>query len=347
MYGAKKAYPYIQKALAYQPSPFLSSGTRRPAGSFHRSRGQKRPRSNATRRSGKRFKGRKGYKRVSKRFALSIARGLTAPNFYVWNQGIRISQTAGKQAWFCPGADTSTNGLDFLCGTFDLGAIGGKVSSNWNTRSQQFFLENAEQVVHFTNQGSAPIQLERYNCVCRKDLQDVIFGSDDTNQPFSVALAQWSATQNFITTGDLTSLGVDLFQIRGFVDHFKVLSKKLIQLGPGESISMKLRCGQGRKITSTYEGDDLGKLVATAGLTYLQVFKVYGLPSNDSTTKTSATVTSGQVQLDYIMTRRYTYTFVQDIESDMFGVNNLPASFAVAQDVMNEDTAAPGAWTNA
>lgn len=336
------AYPYVKKALAYQPSPFLGSGKsyRGSPGSFHRFPANKRKRTAGSGGSRKRFKGRKGHK-VSRRFAEKVALGLAAPNFYVWNQGTRAAANPGTQLWLAPGAMDAAHFSPF-CGAYDLASIGVNLDGNWRSYNQQFFLESAQQIVDVTNQGNAPVILERYNIVLRKDLPVNLLGasiSADTFQTFMAAV--YTRDKGTGGTGGLSSniVGLDLYQYPTFTEYFKVLSKKRIQLGPGEVQTFTLHKRNVRRIKSTYEGDDTD-LIGAKGLGMFTVFGARGAPSNDSTTKTSATTTSNSLALDFVTSRRYTYTWIQDINNDMYGVNNLPNTFAINASIMNEDTGA-------
>lgn len=178
--------------------------------------------------------------------------------------------------------------------------------------------------------------------MCRKDLGDYLLSTliNSNTETFSQLVSSAALEYSAGASTDSTTLGWDLFQAPWFNEHFKFVSKKRIQLGPGEVTTCTLRRVAPRIIRSDYEGDQNAAL-GVKGLCWIQCFKVHGAPANDATTKTSATVTSANVALDYTVQRRYTYTYVSDVQNTVGGmINNLPASFAVNQSSMNEDTGA-------
>lgn len=321
-----------------QPSnPKYLKGPGNP-GSFHRQPTSKRSRSYKG--SGYSSKGRRGNKRrkISKKFAANLARALTTPNYYIINNGVRYTVGAGIQGWFCPGWDSTTPTP--LCGCNDLNAIGANVKAGFSTSYQKYYLKSAKQTVELTNQGNGIIFIDKYNMIFRKDSPIRL------NSAAITTFTGWMSTifseatvSSGVTNGTVNTLGLTLYQMPEFTRFVKILGMKTIQLGPGEAHRCTLGYTGDREINSDYEAD-FGDMMGAKGLARMTVLCIRGAPQNDSTTKTSATVASGQCVVDAIITRRYTYEWVDDTRTDMYGTNNIPTSFAVNESIMNEDTGA-------
>jgi len=77
---------------------------------------------------------------------------------------------------------------------------------------------------------------------------------------------------------------------------------------------------------------------AFKGTTVNCFIKHVGTPYNDSVTNTS--VSSGQVNLDVIWTKTNQYRVINHEYYDYLRTNNIASSFAVAEEIMNDESGA-------
>lgn len=140
-------------------------------------------------------------------------------------------------------------------------------------RNRKVFIKSMVLDIHMVNSGTTTVELDVYQVVMRRDWpanqrMDQMYIDSYNEQP---AAAGYSRT--------LTTPGVTPFQNSNFCEHFKILSKRTIQLGAGQVTSLQLRIGRPR----AFEGKVLERYTAgIPGYTKGYLFVYKGAPRNNA-----------------------------------------------------------------
>lgn len=250
------------------------------------------------------FYGKRKYPR-----AMRGLRKALSNNYYVQNQATRFTVGVGKQ-------DATT--LFGMFGNGDLTTIGSRVSSNATAR---FLASACSGEVMITNQDQGNCRLTIYDIIARRDL------------PSSKAPDQvWKAS--YLDEGsantDYQIVGTTPFSSDVFTQLYKVVKVTHVILAQGMCHSHRVYYHPNRIVDKEYLATETG---AYKGLSCFTMIVASGLPYNDSTTKTS--VSTGSVALDCVIRLQYKYTWLSDNTTSYYVSNNLPASFAVGESVMD------------
>lgn len=236
-------------------------------------------------------------------------------NYYVWNGSARLTGTPGAQA---PAV------LQSLFHYTDLNAISQKVNSN---QTNKVLFQSVSSEALLTNQDTGNVNVVLYDIIARRDL------STQTNLATPLAAWQNSYSDEGGSNANYSVIGATPFSSDLFTQFFKVVKVTHITLGQGQSHTHRIKYTPNRLVD--------GELINynTNGLKQLTCFTMavaYGMPYNDSTTKSQ--VSTGATAIDFVVRKQYQYTWQQDLDTTFSVSNNLVTSFTVGEDIMNEAT---------
>lgn len=251
---------------------------------------------------------------------------MLAPRFTIINNAFRTNTGVGVQNAVQANIGFSTYDLNNIDPAPLVAGIANK-----------FIAESCKMKTYFTNQSNQNIFVDIYDLVYRRDY---IPGQDCTYHWKHGDSDQGAATA-------WQTIGSTPFQSEFFTAYHKVLKVTRTNLAQGESHEHVKTVKLNKMITQEISGNaltaqDLGGL---KGWTHCTMLVYWGAPYNDVTTKT--VVSTGDVSMDVISSKEYKYTYLQNAYTRISNLNALPAVFAAAEDIMNEDTGAAVAPVNA
>lgn len=234
------------------------------------------------------------------------------PNFYYVNSSGRITATVGKQT------------AQYITQTFNSVDINAQVIQipNYNSTSK-ILLDSCGYEMYITNANQGVCKLYIYDFISRKD----------TNQ---VPSTLWSTGQNDQGQGtnSIYNVGMTPFSSPLFCQAFKVIKITKVILVGGYSHLHKISHSCNRQISYEYTNGNLSNATQFRGITVGSMIVAHGMPANDATTKTQ--VSTGEVALDYVWKKTYTYKYLEDAKSSVnVATNNIPAVFAVSESIIS------------
>lgn len=231
-------------------------------------------------------------------------------NYQVINNSGRITTTAGTQLF---------NGILTMFSTSDLNGFATNISAN---KTNKFIAMTCSSEVMISNQDEGNVRFVLYDIICRRDCTQSNIADPAT--AFKNSLADEGAANI-----NWNSVGATPFSSDLFTQFYKVLKITHVILAAGQFHTHRVHFGLNRQF-------DAEQLQYTPngikGATCFTCIMAYGAPYNDSVTKTS--VSTGQVNLDFVSKKQYSYTWMQDNDTNFYLTNNL-TTFAVNEDILS------------
>lgn len=239
-----------------------------------------------------------------------------AKNYQVINNSGRIVANSGSQAF---------NSVLTMFSTPDLNGFATNISSN---KTNKFLAISCSAELMLTNQDEGNVRFVLYDIIARRDITQS--NLVDPATAFKNSLADEGASN-----ANWAAVGATPFSSDLFTQFYKILKMTHVILGAGQFHTHRVHFGLNRQF-------DAEQLQYTPngikGATCFTCVMAYGCPYNDSVTKTS--VSTGQVTLDFVSKKQYSYTWTQDNDTNFYLTNNL-TQFAVNQDILSVATGTP------
>nr|WAE42454.1 MAG: capsid protein [Cressdnaviricota sp.] len=239
-----------------------------------------------------------------------------AKNYQVINNSGRLTANSGSQSF---------NGILTMFSTADLTGFSTNISAN---KTNKFLAMNCSAELMLSNQDEGNCRIVLYDVICRRDITQSNI-SDPANA-FKNSLADEGGSN-----ANWSSVGTTPFASDLFTQFYKVLKITHIILGAGQFHTHRVHFGLNRQ----FDNEQLQYTPnGIKGATCFTVAMIYGAPYNDSTTKTQ--VSTGQVTVDFVSKKQYSYTWVQDQDTNYYLTNNL-VGFTVGEDILSIASGAP------
>lgn len=214
-----------------------------------------------------------------------------------------------------------------------------------NGNVQRLMLNNCSMKIFGTNQSNGVQFIELYEIVNRRDCTPA-------NTEVATPYAAWTNNSLLETASNWTVIGSTPYLQRAFTTMYKVLKVTRYNLNPGETFEHIWRDKPMKRwdtvVTTEQNADAASPTVGQGGyrgLTKHVMIVQWSAPYNDSTTKTEVSTGAGTV--DYVISKQYSVTPIYSSVTAFTSTNNLPQTFTVAQDIMNDDSGAAVALVNA
>lgn len=269
---------------------------------------------------------------------------LCPPQIAVYNNTLRLTAGIGLQAytgWAVAGGYQNhpsmwnVNDIKLLFSQANI------LSNNTNSdvpnpNTQKIYLKKATFELMITNQTNDPVHCTIYDCQARRDEQ--------TNVNYYNPGAAWhtGASADMFNTNTDVVVGSTPFSMQSFVEHYQVQKVTTVDLHTGGH--HQHRVVSKPMIAFSYEiVEALNSSASSAvrNLTSFPMVVIHGFPANDSTTKTQ--ISTNNVGVDLIWKIQYEYELFGVSTSNITFTNNLPTTFTVAGEFVNDLT---GALTN-
>nr|WAE42490.1 MAG: capsid protein [Cressdnaviricota sp.] len=262
--------------------------------------------------------GSQSFRKLIHRWPTSLERKLIkdlANNSYVFNNYGRVSANIGFQNYFVPFS---------LYGTFDLASIRNTVGSNQSTTMWQ---NNVSASVLIKNQVEDTCKVDIYDIIARRDC-------DNTNY---LPTNAWTngMTMASAAAASSTYVGCTPFASPLFTQLFVVKKITHLLLGEGQQHEHRIEYKAHRKVHgATVQELDIAQSDSNMGkLTYFCMVVFSGGVANDTSIKTQ--VSTDAAILDYVWRKEYHYSFLQDVQNNVFTFNQLPQGFTNDPSVMD------------
>ena len=226
-----------------------------------------------------------------------------APNFSYVNSAGRLTTGYGNQgATQTSSIFSSTDMANLIYSSTTIG------------KTQRMLLESCTSSTIYRNQSNNDAYLTLYDIVARRDMNS----ADANKDPVTC----W--VNGVIDTGVAASMVNQVnstpFQAPKFCQFYKVLRVTHIILPAGGTHDHRVNISPMRLVNNEIWQDSYN----CRNLSYYTMAVNYGAPDNDVTTKTN--VTSGSSQIDYMQTKQYRYTYLQDSTTANYFNNSLPTT---------------------
>ena len=269
--------------------------------------------------------------------AIKAMMKVNASNYLYFNNGYRLTCAAGYTVLHSYGICTAGTYLAAASNeTYanDLGAIQYRINgaaTNANAKTGRYAVLSAFATYKITNQDQGNVEVYIYDVATKKDT---------TQAPIDTFIGGLNDQTSGSYTTTTLPVGVHPKQSSYFNQMYKVKQTTRIILGQGQSHSHIISLKPHKMFHSEILTENN---LSLAGWTMWTMISASGLPANDITTKTSATVSTGQVALDVVATKQIRYTWSSDLGYNTLITDNLPHSFAVGEDIINIGSGAAGA----
>lgn len=275
---------------------------------------------------------------VGKRPFINKLTKLLAPTFQLLNYAGRVTPaTPGVQA--ITTIDDQYSPYDIANYNYTQYSVVPTTGSPTETTTR-VILESCTSRSFLTNQSNCPAFIELYDVVSRRDLQAGKSPVDNWTD---------GITQERNVTGTSTMVSSTPFQSELFTQNWKVVRVTRLNLAVGETAEHIKTSKPMRLWNHAIEGNQFGggaiHQMGVRNLTTFTIMVVIGAPDNDSTTKT--TVSTGTPSIDWVTSKNYRWTALQNNATWFTGTNNLPATYAVGEEVMNSASGAIAAEVDA
>lgn len=269
---------------------------------------------------------RKSFRTTGKNRFISKYGRLQAIQLYQITCSARQVVTQGNQILVAPNVWTFTNATNPVCGIMECQAfekILGQMSveivaalapnalpvaGNYE-KPDRFVIRGCSASTTLVNQTQAGAWVEAFYCVARRDIPNV------NASPYSAPSAL--LTQSFSDQGSTlsgTSLGTTPFQSKKWCQLFKIYKTKKLFMPSGANAQFTISRKKPYLVDFEKYGTKSGItgaitysifLGALKNVTKFIVFRFWGNPTNDVTTKT--TVTTSALAIDSVTTYNYSY----------------------------------------
>ena len=246
--------------------------------------------------------------------------------YWYQNNAQRLTCTPGKQAYYAYSmfGNYSVNG-DANNDLAEIQAyinaqIGlGTSSAVQGYKTTKFMTAQCKATYKMTNQDSGNAEVRIYDIAVRRDT-----GVYPTTA-WSGGVQDESGTGSFDYS---LQLGVEPTSSQTFNAFYKIKQQTRIILGAGQSHTHYVNLKPNKWIDGELVGNGANYL---AGYTMFTLILVSGMPYNDQTTLTQ--VSSGQCNLDIVMTKQHKYYVLQNATTQFNATaSRLPTSFTSGQE---------------
>jgi hypothetical protein len=243
-------------------------------------------------------------------------------------QGGRVTSLIGKQE----GALLVTEMSPADITTLFTNALGGAAS-----KSTKMLIKSCVTETMFTNMENVPVNYTLYDIVPKRDGNTTII---DPISCFRSGFADVTggAAANYLVPG------TDPYMNPRFNNYFQVVQRLEGTLLPGNVHTHRSYYEPNYIISGEVNSWTIDFI---KDLTHYTMIIIHGTPENDSTTKTGATVSLSAANIDFVTKQKWTAKFGWLAGSNQTVTNNLPLTFAVGGEIMNEFTGTAQAEANA
>ena len=251
--------------------------------------------------------------------------------YWYQNNAQRLTCTPGKQAYYAysmfgnyPVNGDANNDLAEIQSYINTQILlGGGVTGAalQGSKTTKFMTSQCKATYKMTNQDSGNCEVRIYDIAVRRDT-----GVYPTTA-WSGGAQDESGTGSFDYS---LQLGVEPTSSQTFNAFYKIKQQTRIILGSGQSHTHYVNLKPNKWIDGELVGNGANYL---AGYTFFTLILVSGMPYNDLTTQTQ--VSSGQCNLDIVMTKQHKYYVLQNATTQFNATaSRLPTSFTVQEEVM-------------
>lgn len=237
-----------------------------------------------------------------------------ANNHYTTNAGSQLTCGVGVQAVT----------YYSLGGASNLNSLATKVQVGSASTAEQMFLQSMTNNLQLRSAATYTSNVTIYDVVPRRDLYTAVIGDP---------LTAWSTgIVDELAAGLYTDIGNTPIQSDLFNQFFKIVNTHKVEILPGGTYTHSVYSEPNIKLHSEVTSR------VTSGLRNLTVYSMIvlsGGPAHDSTTKSQ--VSSSATALDIIQTVTYNVKYLLDNTTSYFRTINLPTSFTVGPEVVNEE----------
>lgn len=237
--------------------------------------------------------------------------------YFVVNTG-RVVATPGLQTSFSMtcldgGADGGGSQLDAIRALIQT-AAGTRKTTN-------YCIPTISERLYLTNNSNGTAEVIIYDIYTRRN---------SASGPGTMWVQGMTDMQGGVATITNQTVGCVPFMSIDFNKFFKVYRTKRVILAGGQS-----------HIHNRYQKKpvyvDMAEIANSGcinfkGITHHTLVVAYGMPANDTTTKTQ--VSTQQVIIDYIYRQTYTYKWVADTTDNMYSLGTLPNGYTVNQSLI-------------
>lgn len=242
---------------------------------------------------------------------------LTSIQPYVDNSAGRITSLIGKQE----GALIQTNFNPGDIVNLFNSALGGTAG-----KSTKMLLKSVVAESFLTNMENVPLNYTIYDILPKRD------GNGTVVDPISAFRAGFADSGGGAAANYLVP-GVDPYMDPRFNEYFRIVERTTGTLLPGNVHTHKVYYEPNYIISnevSTWTVDFI------KALTHFTMIIIHGTPENDSTTKTQVSLSAANIS--YVTKRKLTGKMLWLAAQAMTATNNLPLSFTVGAEILNEFT---------
>lgn len=280
------------------------------------------------------------YPKLRGSFQLGKFKKMTAPQFYVVNQTMRLDVPIGKQgilglnsaggrvATGCPQIYHASDIVNMFINAKSLVDTPANVL---NPKTQKLYMDGVNFELLMTNQTNDVAHVQLFCVTSRRDI-----GQNDADQTqYETAPDAW--VKGNIDEGNINAwniVGSNPFQAPGFGEMWRV----------DKILDVNLHSGGHHKHVVTFNPHKMFSNELTTAFP-LGVFKdwtknifavCHGYAINDSTTKTQ--ISTSAVSIDFIWRKQYEYHLCERSTTQLYTVNSLPTAFTVAGEFVTDAT---------
>jgi hypothetical protein len=253
---------------------------------------------------------------------------LGAPNIYTKQTALEISANPGEQ-------NTQSLALTDLIALGNIGQSSGLLNARGPSR---FCLESVQSETVMTNQSTAPLDVEIFDLVLRRDLpvRQTMTWNVGPATTFSVGGSPdeyWTAGVHAGTATSDTSpnqalvIGSSPYDSQMWKDMFHCVKKTNVILNQGSSHRIVTLQKHGKIIDqalfSLGNAASLGSLAGLQGVTTFHMIRIKGMPCTINFEVPAGDVTTSAGRLAVVSYARYKYTWLADSSSSLQYVESL------------------------
>lgn len=221
----------------------------------------------------------------------------------------------------------------------DIDGVIAQSTSVANKFNGKLNIQNAKMQVLIRNQTTNLMTFRVYEYICRRDVPDKIetspgSGIEEDGDTERVINRGFNYQQTFQINSE--SIGGTLFQNPLFCCYYKILKVRTVQIGAGKCLNLSMSNLKARTINplvyNASDGDVLAGL--TRGFVLQAVGSLVGSEGH------SSVATTGFINFDYMVSRKYAYNQPYWGEAKNTLVSNVPTP-EIPQYHINEYTGAP------
>jgi hypothetical protein len=243
-----------------------------------------------------------------------------------WNKGLKKSSTSSTYAYNGSSSNSWANAVQAvqnIAEAFTASNINACINTIFptarNDQTKKIVLESCQAIIYFTNQSTAAVAFDIYDCVPRRDMPINSTVEGYTNDPinlWSLGMADQGVPSNVPQV-----VGITPFQSPAMCENWliKKVSKIILPQGGTHEHRVHLEPNKAFNLATIRDGDNWFK-----GLSYNSFFVARGFPVDGTSIGGVAnTVTTSGGKIDFVVSYKYTFMSVSDAESNVSIANNL------------------------